>query len=103
MAAVNCLEVKSCGFDRAGPGRQACPAATYERADGFLGGRNGGRACFFIPGTFCGGEGPCSTKDKAVRCMNCKFFHDLKSNYDATFNPANFRRFVQNSAARAIL
>ncbi|MBF8272464.1 MAG: hypothetical protein HW380_1569 [Magnetococcales bacterium] len=49
MAAVNCWEVKSCGFERAGSGRQVCPAVTCEIADGFLGGKNGGRACFFIP------------------------------------------------------
>ncbi|MBF8273100.1 MAG: hypothetical protein HW380_2205 [Magnetococcales bacterium] len=35
--------------------------------------------------------------------MECKFFRDLKANYGATFNPENFRRFVQNSATRTIL
>ncbi|MBF0108977.1 MAG: hypothetical protein HQL76_07375 [Magnetococcales bacterium] len=103
MGTVNCWEVKRCGFDKAGPGDTVCPAVTWEEADGFLGGRNGGRACFFIPGTFCGKDGPCSTRDKAEICVQCRFFHDLKENYGAAFNAANFRRFVKNSAARTFV
>jgi len=32
-----------------------CPAATFEAADGFCEGKNGGRACVYITGTFCSG------------------------------------------------
>lgn len=103
MAIANCWEVKGCGFDRVGPGQPVCPAVTCEIADGFLGGKNGGRACFFIPDTLCGGEGLCSTEDKEGRCAQCRFFRDLKDNYGATFNSANFRRFVQNSATRMVM
>lgn len=100
MATANCWEVKGCGFDRPGLGRPVCPAVTYETADGFLGGKNGGRACSFIPGTFCAGEGPHPTANKEERCQNCTFFRDLKTNYQATFSPHHFHRFVQNSATR---
>lgn len=103
MAIANCWEVKGCGFERASPGKAVCPAVTCETADGFLGGKNGGRACFFIPNTLCGGSGRCSTEDKAERCMDCRFYRDLKDNFGATFNTANFQRFIQNSATRMVV
>ncbi|MBF0139553.1 MAG: hypothetical protein HQL74_04640 [Magnetococcales bacterium] len=103
MSAINCWEVKKCGFEKVTPGEKTCPAVAFDAADGFLGGKNGGRACTFIPGTLCGGDGPCSTTDKTERCQQCKFFYDLKESYGAIFTPGNFHRFVQNSFVRAVL
>ncbi len=103
MAMANCWEVKGCGFERTKPGQPVCPAVTCEIADGFLGGKNGGRACSFIPGTLCDGAGLCSVEDKAEHCTQCRFFRDLKENYRAVFNVTNFHRFVQNSATRMVV
>ncbi|MBF0423365.1 MAG: hypothetical protein HQL73_10275 [Magnetococcales bacterium] len=103
MVSANCWEVKGCGLERAVSGRDACPAATLEAADGFLGGKNGGRACCFIPGTLCEGQGVCSSKEKEERCMSCSFYHDLKSDYCAIFTPTQFQRFVRNSVTRTLV
>ncbi|GBD98556.1 hypothetical protein BMS3Abin07_00576 [bacterium BMS3Abin07] len=55
----NCWEFKGCGREPGGKnaeGLGVCPAATYERLDGIHRGKNGGRVCWIIAGTMCGGR-----------------------------------------------
>jgi len=77
MRKTNCWEYKNCGR---GPGMDAghtmgpCRAATEKRANGVNGGRNGGRACWAIAGSFCK-RGICGTfAAKLSDCMECEFF-----------------------------
>lgn len=56
--------------DESGP----CPAATETRLDGVNGGRNAGRICWVVAGTYCGGMAAGSCTRKYRVCMNCPFF-----------------------------
>ncbi len=77
MRKTNCWEYLNCGR---GPGANAgqpwgpCPAASERRAHGVNGGRNGGRACWALAGSFSG-RGVCGTlAAKISDCMDCSFF-----------------------------
>jgi hypothetical protein len=60
------------GENAAAPG--VCPAATARLANGVNGGRNGGRGCWALAGTFCRGEVSGIFAAKHLDCMTCGFF-----------------------------
>ncbi len=78
---LNCWEFKKCGRE---PGGErvgelgVCPAALDTSADGLNGGKNAGRICWAIAGTFCGGVVQGSFAQKEVTCMSCDFFKKVK-------------------------
>ncbi len=78
---MNCWEFKKC--DRqAGGSRIAefgiCPASTDQSLSGMHGGKNAGRACWVIAGTFCGGKVQGSEAQKQHSCWSCDFFQAVK-------------------------
>ena len=80
---VNCWEVLECGRQPGGAVASelgTCPAATDTTADRVNTGRNGGRVCWAISGTFCGmGNGiEGSLASKLVSCLGCKFFQQVR-------------------------
>ncbi|MBF0194200.1 MAG: hypothetical protein HQL71_06555 [Magnetococcales bacterium] len=102
---MNCWEHHECGYgpnDYNSNEGQVCPAAVHEHADGFLGGENGGRACYFISGTICCGEGVQPVEEKQKRCYSCSFFTILNKKYGKTFTEKNFLRYVVNSENRIV-
>ena len=73
---TNCWEFKECGREINGVNSKiygVCSAASFDLADGFLGGKNGGRACFYITGTFCSGRFEGTKPLKEHDCENCDF------------------------------
>ena len=69
MTKQNCWEFKKCGREPGGGNilkEGVCPAATFELADGFCGGKNGGRACAYIIGTLCSAD-VCKIDDVAEK------------------------------------
>ena len=79
---LNCWEYMRCG--REPGGRNAaklgvCPAALAAGHDGLNSGRNGGRICWAIAGTLCGGRVRSDYACKRISCMSCKFFKKVKS------------------------
>ncbi|MDF1562814.1 MAG: hypothetical protein P1V51_07210 [Deltaproteobacteria bacterium] len=56
---LNCWDIRQCGREIGGE-RAArlgvCPAAMETRLNGINRGRNAGRACWAVAGTFCGSE-----------------------------------------------
>ena len=77
MTRMNCWEYKNCGRQ---PGGQKladlgeCKAVSSFKAHGINNGINGGRACWAIAGTFCGGQKQGSFIDKYKGCVTCDFF-----------------------------
>jgi len=72
----NCWEFKKCGRGPNGnrrPGLDTCPAATETEADGINGGINGGRVCWAIAGTLCGGRQKGSSAVRLESCLSCDF------------------------------
>jgi hypothetical protein len=73
----NCWQVKQCGREPAGAKVKelgVCPAATETRTNGVNSGRNGGRACWALAGTLCGGKLQGSFAQKLANCMACDFY-----------------------------
>lgn len=78
---ANCWEVKRCGREPGGANVTAlgaCPAATETLAQGLNGGTCGGRICWAIGGTFCGGVVQGSSAQKLASCMLCPFFQQVR-------------------------
>ncbi len=85
---MNCWESKNCGRQSGGPKASelgVCSAATATEHDGKNGGKNGGRYCWKVAGTLCGGKVQGSYAAKAVSCMACDFFKQVKQEQAGNF------------------
>ena len=77
MKKLNCWEVKKCGRE---PGGHAvakhgpCPAAVEVTLNGVHGGKNSGRSCWVLAGTFCAGEIAGTSAKKLGSCRECDFY-----------------------------
>ena len=77
----NCWEYNNCGRMTGGhmvAEMGICPAAEITEADGFNEGKNGGRICWAVSGTFCRGEKQGSYAMKKESCLECDFFKCVK-------------------------
>ncbi len=78
MAKLNCWEFKKCGREPGGAKVAqlgVCAAAAETRTDGVNGGKNGGRICWAVTGTLCGGKVQGTFARKIANClMDCAFF-----------------------------
>ena len=76
----NCWEYMKCGRE---PGGEmvaklgTCRAATDEFFNGMNGGKNGGRICLSIAGTFSKDVFQCSCLEDLASCKDCSFFKIL--------------------------
>lgn len=100
----NCWEKNQCGREPGGINEArlgTCPVAVYQLADGFLGGKNGGRACIFIVGALASPEmkSTCAAiqQNESTDCFQCHFFHALNKKYKKAFNIEIFNRYIQNA------
>jgi hypothetical protein len=77
MAKKNCWEFKKCGREPGGSKSAefgVCPASSEKRVNRVHGGMNGGRACWALTGTFCGGVVQGTFAAKLRNCMDCEFY-----------------------------
>ena len=77
MGKENCWEFKGCGRQPGGDKAEEfgiCPAAVETRVDGVNRGEKGGRACWAITGTFCGGKVQGTFAAKFENCETCDFY-----------------------------
>jgi hypothetical protein len=77
MPKQNCWDFKQCGRQQGGAKVTelgVCPAAVEAKVNGVHGGTNGGRACWALTGTFCGGKVQGTFASKLVNCMDCAFY-----------------------------
>jgi len=77
MAKQNCWEFKKCGREVGGPKAAelgVCAAAKATKVNGIHGGKNGGRACWAVAGTLCGGKLQGTFATKISSCMACDFY-----------------------------
>lgn len=77
MAKQNCWEFKNCGRHLGGNKAAEsgiCIAATETRVNGVHGGKNGGRTCWAVAGTLCGGKVRGSYAIKLATCLSCEFY-----------------------------
>lgn len=77
----NCWEYKKCGRELGGIMADelgVCHACTEKRLDGVHEGKNAGRVCWIVAGTFCDGKVQGIFADKYKNCINCDFFNLVK-------------------------
>jgi hypothetical protein len=75
--SVNCWDFMKCRREPGGElvaEKGMCPAAVDAGVDGINGGRNGGRCCWSIAGTFCFGVAHGTSAKKYKDCMDCGFY-----------------------------
>jgi len=78
----NCWEMKKCGREPGGARVSEfgpCPAATDAACDKLNGGCNGGRLCWAITGTLCGGKVQGTFAQKRLSCVSCTVFATIKT------------------------
>ncbi len=88
MSRINCWEFKKCGREPGGSKSAemgVCPASTDTSSNGSNGGKNAGRICWAVAGTFCGGKVQGDYAMKSVSCMSCDFFKTTKTEEGAGF------------------
>jgi len=89
--ARNCWEVKNCGRQTGGPKASelgVCPAASNTASNGVNAGINGGRICWAVIGTLCGGQVQGTFAQKRLSCISCDFFKQVKNEQGGTFQMA---------------
>ncbi len=88
MVKKNCWEVKKCGREDGGVNAVSlgvCPATTDYTSDGINSGKNGGRICWAVTGTFCGGKVQGSFAQKQISCMVCEVYKEVKREEGSDF------------------
>jgi len=77
----NCWELKNCGREENGKNTEMgiCPAFSEAQYKGINNGKNGGRFCWYVSGTFCKGEVQGSFAQKRLSCITCEVFKQIKS------------------------
>lgn len=84
----NCWEAKSCGREAGGTKSHelgVCPASTTLTCNGMNGGKNGGRMCWAVAGTLCGGKVQGEFAQKRMSCMTCEFYTAVKGEEGSNF------------------
>jgi hypothetical protein len=79
---MNCWMFKGCNREPGGSEAARlgeCPAATDASFNGLNGGANGGRICWVVAGTFCGGKVQGTSAEKEMSCMTCDFFKTVEA------------------------
>lgn len=106
MEKLNCWEHTKCGREPGGNGVEelgVCPCASEDSFDGMNGGKNGGRVCWAIAGTMCGGKVQGSFAEKRGTCVECDFFRRVQQEEGTNSHKVKFLQFVSDDASASIL
>ncbi len=80
MTKQNCWEILNCGREPGGANTEklgVCIATTEASVNGINSGKNGGRICWAVAGTLCGGEVQGQFATKMDNCIKCDFYHQV--------------------------
>ena len=87
---TNCWEFTRCGRERQNE-LGICPAATETKAHTLNRGKNGGRICWAVTGTYCNGKKQGSYAQKLMTCSECDFRKKVKEEEGLTFKHIYFK------------
>lgn len=93
----NCWEYMKCGRQPEGDKVAElgiCPAASDTSYAGIYSGKCGGRICWAVAGTFCGGRAQGSFADKRGTCLNCDFYKLVQQEEGMENNDTKFLQFI---------
>lgn len=102
MMKTNCWEYKKCGREQGGIRARElgiCQAAREIKVNGVNEGKNGGRCCWAVAGTLCGGQVQGTAALKLTNCMNCDFYKTVwkEENISGTYKtPAQVLRMLND-------
>ena len=94
--SINCWEHKNCGREPGGAHISdlgVCPTATDMASNGYLGGKNAGRGCAYVVGTFCGGRVQGTAEQKREHCDQCDFYQILRKVHGAEMSVLRYTQF----------
>jgi len=80
MTKKNCWQVKNCGRQPGGENIEElgiCPVTITNPYDETNNGIHGGRFCWRIAGSFCGGKPQGTAAQKLMNCLDCEFFKQV--------------------------
>ncbi len=93
----NCWEHMNCEREPGG-GKAAelgiCPAADDTSFDRINSGRNAGRICWAVAGTFCGGKVQGAFAEKRISCISCDFFEKVQKEEGDTNSRTKFLSYI---------
>ncbi len=95
----NCWEHSRCGREPGGSkvaDLGVCPASTDTSFDGINSGVAGGRICWAVAGTFCGGGVQGSFAEKRESCMDCDFFGQVREEEGTANLSTKFLSFISS-------
>lgn len=84
----NCWEHKKCGRETGGSKVNelgVCPVALEGKMNGIHGGKNGGRTCWIVAGSLCGGKIQGTFANKFQNCKTCDFYNMVKAEESSYF------------------
>ncbi len=90
----SCWEVVNCEH---GPeSEEPCVVVNYDFSDGFLGGKNGSRACFYIGGTPCTGKYISIPEKMKKYCLDCAFYQKIQLEEGVNSNIYYYLKHVED-------
>ena len=101
LQGKNCWEVQQCGREpggaNVGEGRP-CPVAVNVRYNAINNGKNGGRVCWTVPGSFCHDGKRRTFAERLSFCVVCDFYRRVKLEEQRGFrlNTAAKPKYKQN-------
>ncbi|MHA1978688.1 MAG: two-CW domain-containing protein [Candidatus Hodarchaeales archaeon] len=102
----NCWEYKNCGREPSGSNVShlgICSATTDQNYNSIHGGKNGGRSCWSVAGTFCKGEIQGSFAKKFKDCIKCDFYCQVRDEEYPHFKlSASIAKIVEKQKLKSI-
>ena len=86
----NCWEYMKCGRDGSN-NLGICPAVTEAKAHAVNRGKNGGRVCWAVSGTYCLGKVQGTYAQKVMICSDCDFRKKVQEEERGGFRQIYFR------------
>lgn len=93
---LNCWQVMACGREQGGKNAAelgVCPAADRSY-DGINSGKFGGRICWAVAGTYCGGCVQGSFAEKRPSCLTCAFYQMVQEQEKLPGRRTKFLQFI---------
>ena len=93
----NCWEFKKCGRELRGKKVDdlgICIAAVDLSFDGINSGICGGRICWAVAGTLCGGKTQGTFAEKRDSCLSCEFYKEVQEEEGAANLKTKFLRYI---------
>jgi eukaryotic-like serine/threonine-protein kinase len=104
--SLNCWEFMGCGREpggaeavRLGP----CPAASDTSYDALNAGHNGGRICWAVAGTCCGGKVQGTFAEKRSSCVDCELFQKVHQEQREAHPSTQFLKILCDEGHSALL